>query len=158
MANDTTPNPFQPPAPPGSLRETGIDRDLIQGLLLKLGYVSSQFSTEVASQKLHLPIPLLAEMLEEMRRDTLVEVLGSSGPLGYRFTLSQKGRDRAVRALEVSGYLGPAPVSLEAYTHSVVSQANSRPVVAPQQVAQSLSNLTLTDEARMLAEIGRAHV
>jgi MoxR-like ATPase len=139
------------PPLPGSLRDTGIDRDLIQGLLLKLGYVSSQFSTEVASQKLHLPIPLLAEMLEEMRRDTLVEVLGSSGPLGYRFTLSQKGRDRAVRALEVSGYLGPAPVSLEAYTHSVVSQANSRPVVDARQVAQSLSNLTLTDEARMLA-------
>jgi MoxR-like ATPase len=142
---------FFPSPAPGNARETGIDREMIQGLILKLGYVSSQFSTESTAQKLHLPIQVVGEMLEDLRRDALVEVLGSSGPLCYRYSLSQKGRDRAVRALEISGYLGPAPVSLDAYNQSVVQQANSRPVVDPQQVAESLSHLTMTDEARMLA-------
>lgn len=151
MATTETHAHFLPPPAPGNARETGIDRDMIQGLILKLGYVSSQFSTEATAQKLHLPIPVVGELLEELRREALVEVLGSSGPLCYRYSLSQKGRDRAVRALEISGYLGPAPVSLEAYSQSVVQQANSRPVVDPQQVAESLSHLTMSDEARMLA-------
>ena len=133
------------------MQDAGVDRDLLQGLVLKLGYVSSQFSTELTAQKLHLPIPLVANLLEELRQDKLVEVLGSSGPLCYRFALSQKGRDRALRALEISGYLGPAPVSLESYTLAVVQQAHARPAVDSRQVAQSLSNLTLSEEARMLA-------
>jgi hypothetical protein len=151
MSSAPLPSPFLPPPLPQSVRDLGVDKDLLLGLVLKLGYVSSQFSTEIASQKIQLPIPILAELLEELRRENLVEVLGSSGPLGYRFALSQKGRDRAVRSLEISGYMGPAPVSLESYTASVTQQANSRPPVDPRDVARSLSNLTLSEDARMLA-------
>ncbi|MFM7059271.1 MAG: ATP-binding protein [Planctomycetota bacterium] len=139
------------PRVPGNLRETGIEREVLLGLLLKVCYTSSQTSTELSAARLLLPIPLIAELLEELRRENLVEMLGSSGPLGFRFTLSQKGRDRALRAMEVSGYVGPAPVSLEAYTASVQHQAAARPAVVPEKIAESLSGMTLTDEARMLA-------
>ena len=139
------------PRVPGSLRETGIDRDVLLGLLLKVCYTASQTSTELAAARLLLPIPLIAELLEELRRENLVEILGSSGPIGFRFTLSQKGRDRALRAMEVSGYVGPAPISLEAYTASVQNQAAARPPVIPEKIAESLAGMTLTDEARMLA-------
>lgn len=53
--------------------------------------------------------------------------------------------------MEVSGYVGPAPVSLEAYTASVEYQASARPPVQPEKISESLAALTLTDEARMLA-------
>ncbi|HAP06447.1 MAG TPA: hypothetical protein DCR20_01375, partial [Planctomycetaceae bacterium] len=141
----------QSPAVPGSLAETGIDREVLLSLLLKICYTSSQTTTELAAARMLLPIPLIAEMLEDLRRDNLAEILGSSGPLGFRFTLSQKGRDRAMRAMDVSGYVGPAPVSLEAYTASVELQAAARPPVNPEQISESLAALTLTDEARMLA-------
>jgi len=75
------------PRVPGSLRETGIERDVLLGLLLKVCYTASQTSTELAAARLLLPIPLIAELLEELRRENLVEILGSSGPIGFRFTL-----------------------------------------------------------------------
>jgi predicted ATPase with chaperone activity len=139
------------PVVPGSLRDTGIDREVLHSLLLKICYTSSQTTTEAAAARMLLPIPLVAEMLEELRKDNLVEILGSSGPIGFRFTLSQKGRDRATRAMEVSGYVGPAPVSLEAYAASVEYQAAARLPVDPEKISESLAALTLTEEARMLA-------
>jgi predicted ATPase with chaperone activity len=141
------------PAPrvPSNIHDTGIERDVLLSLLLKVCYTSSQTSTEAASARLLLPVTTIAELLEDLRKDNLVEILGSSGPLGFRFTLSQKGRDRAVRAMEVSGYVGPAPVSLEAYTASVTWQAAARPPVPPERIAESLAGMTLTEEARMLA-------
>ncbi|MEN9554817.1 MAG: hypothetical protein RLZZ232_1103 [Planctomycetota bacterium] len=142
---------LEAPAMPTSIRETGIAREVLLSLLLKQAYAASQLTTELAAQKMLLAVQLVAELLEELRRESCVEVLGSSGPLGFRFTLSQKGRERAARAMEISGYIGPAPVSLEAYTDSVERQARQRAPVSPEKVAESLSGLTLTDESRMLA-------
>lgn len=139
------------PSVPANIQDTGIERDVLISLLLKVCYTSSQTSTEAAAARLLLPVTLIAELLEDLRKDNLVEILGSSGPLGFRFTLSQKGRERAVRAMEVSGYVGPAPVSLEAYTAAVTWQAASRPPVPPERIAESLAGMTLSEEARMLA-------
>jgi len=55
-------------------------------------------------------------LLEQLRVDRLVEVLGHAGPLNYRYAIGQRGRERAVRLLEISGYVGPAPVALESAT------------------------------------------
>ena len=66
------------PVVPGSLRDTGIDREVLLSLLLKICYTSSQTTTEAAAARMLLPIPLVAEMLEELRRDNLVEILGST--------------------------------------------------------------------------------
>ena len=61
----------QSPAVPGSLAETGIDREVLLSLLLKICYTSSQTTTELAAARMLLPIPLIAEMLEDLRRDNL---------------------------------------------------------------------------------------
>ena len=76
------------PAAPAAIQDTGIEREVLLALLLKICYTASQTTTEAAASRMLLPIPLIAEMLEELRRDNLVEILGSSGPIGFRFTFA----------------------------------------------------------------------
>ena len=90
----------------------------------------------------------MAELLELLRSEQLLEILGSSGPFGYRYAISGRGRERAGRLLEISGYVGPAPVSLAAYTAMIEWQLAQAPVVTPDHVAGSLSELVLPEEAR----------
>src|SRR5271157_4583216 len=104
------------PQAPTDVHDTGVDATVLADLALKAAYTVPQFNTEWAARRLHLPQPLVGELLEQLRADHLLEVLGLAGPFGYRYTISQRGRERAGRLLEISGYVGPAPVSLASYT------------------------------------------
>src|SRR5262249_15239860 len=70
---------------------------------------------------------------------------------GFRYTISGRGRERAARLMEISGYVGPAPVSLEAYTAMIEWQLAQAPEVMRQHVAESLSELVLPEEDALLA-------
>ncbi len=172
MSTDSPPSPGIPdppnlppliwagdvPAPeaPASVRATGVDRAFLSDMALKVGYTTSQFTTEGTAQKLHLPVPIVSDLLEELRKEQQIEALGSSGAYGYRYSISQRGRERAARLFEISGYLGPAPVSLEAYTAMVEWQSNRRPHVSPEAVTKALSELQLTPESVTMAGLAAA--
>jgi predicted ATPase with chaperone activity len=94
---------------------------------------------------------LAGELLEQLRTEQLLEILGSSGPFGFRYAISGRGRERAARLLEISGYIGPAPVSLEAYTAMIEWQLAQAPEVRRSHVAESLSDLVLPEEDALLA-------
>jgi hypothetical protein len=135
------------PLAPRDLAETGIDPAFLADLALKAGYTVPNFSTEWAARRLHLPLPLMQEVMEQLRIDRLVEVLGQDGPFSYRFAVTQRGRDRAGRLLEISGYVGPAPVSLSAYVALLEEQLASLPPASPEDVQAALASLVLPSEA-----------
>jgi hypothetical protein len=139
------------PKAPTDPRDTGISPAVLRDLALKTAYTVPQFTTEWAARQLRLPQALVSELLEEMRTDHLLEILGSSGPFGYRYAISGRGRERAARLLEISGYIGPAPVSLEAYTSMIEWQLAQAPAVTRRGVAASLSDLVLPEEDILLA-------
>ncbi|MSR59216.1 MAG: ATP-binding protein [Planctomycetaceae bacterium] len=139
------------PEAPTDLPTTGVDVAFLSELALKAAYTTTQFSTEWAAQRLRLSTPLLAELLEALRKEQLLEALGASGPLGYRYTISHHGRKRAERLFEISGYVGPAPVSLESYRAMIEWQSAHNPEVTPENVASAISELVLPDEAAQLA-------
>ncbi len=139
------------PSAPTDLRTTGLDPAVVSHLALKAAYTVPQFTTEWASRRLHLPQSVVGEVLEQLRSDSMLDILGSSGPFGFRYAISGRGRDRAARLMEISGYVGPAPVSLDDYTASVEWQVTHSPEVQPEHVAGSLSQLVLGQEAAMLA-------
>src|SRR5205823_8687239 len=62
-----------------------------------------------------------------------------------------RGREQAVRLLEVCGYIGPAPVRLEAYSAMLRWQFANTPAVLPDHIAGALSGLVLSTEAAKLA-------
>src|SRR5262245_43249283 len=91
------------PAAPVDVRETGVDPSVLLDLALKTAYTVPQLNTEWAARQLQLPQPVASELLELLRADRLLEVLGQAGPFGFRYAISQRGRERAARLLEVSG-------------------------------------------------------
>ena len=64
-----------------------------------------------------LPYGILEPIIAHMRVEQLVEVKSAAGTgtAGYRYSLTDKGRDRAGRCLHECAYVGPAPVPLDQY-------------------------------------------
>jgi hypothetical protein len=141
------------PAPkaPTDARETGYSPALLRDLALKTAYTVPQFTTEWAARQLCLPQILVGELLEQLRTEQQLEILGSSGPFGYRYAISGRGRERAARLLEISGYIGPAPVSLQSYTAMIEWQLAQAPPVSREHVTESLAGLVLPEQDAMLA-------
>jgi hypothetical protein len=139
------------PKAPVDARDTGVSPAVLSDLALKAAYTVPQFTTEWAARRLHLSQPLMSELLEQLRSEQLLDILGSSGPFGYRYSISGRGRERAGRLLEVSGYIGPAPVSLEAYRAMIEWQLARASEVCSRHVSDAISGLVLPEESRLLA-------
>jgi predicted ATPase with chaperone activity len=57
--------------------------------------------------------------------------------------MTERGGRRAARLMEISGYVGPAPVPLEAYSDSLGWQFEHFPICSPGQVAAALQEMVL---------------
>jgi predicted ATPase with chaperone activity len=139
------------PAAPEEPRGTGLESIALGNLALKAAYTVPQFTAEWAARRLHLPQPVVAEVLEQHRVDHLLEVLGQAGPFGFRYAITGRGRERAARLMEISGYVGPAPVTLASYTAMIEWQLAHAPEVTKEDVSSALSELVLDDEDGLLA-------
>jgi hypothetical protein len=144
------------PQAPVSVGATGINPAVLADLALKAGYTVPSFTTQWSAQRLRLPIPIVQELLEQLHVDRLVEVLGQAGPFGYRFTVTQRGREHAGRLMEISGYVGPAPVSLADYCAMLKWQLAHLPPVEAEDAQAALADLVLTPEAAQVAGLAIA--
>lgn len=139
------------PQAPLHLRDLDVDQSVLLDLTLKTAYTIAQVSTGDAARRLHLPQALAGELLEHLRVEHLLDILGDAGPFGYRYSITQRGHERAQRLLEISGYVGPAPVSLEAYTSMLEWQLARQPSIAPEHVSHALAGLVLPREVEQVA-------
>lgn len=135
------------PAAPSKVENTGIDKGVLIDLILKLAATPPSFTTDWARQRLHLPFSIVHDLLEELRNHLMLDILGESGMFGYRYAITERGRERARQALDVSRYIGPAPVALEAYTAMLEWQMQQFAPVRPEQVAEVVADLVLPPEA-----------
>jgi predicted ATPase with chaperone activity len=146
---------FRPVAPRTSA-ETGLSRSFITNLILKTFYYRNDLMGHEVARSLHLQFSVIEEHLEELRREKLIEVKGADGAslAGYRFCISQLGRDRAREALKVSQYVGPAPVTLKDYTDGLIAQTSAREPVNAAVLQAGLSHLVLPHE--VVQQVGPA--
>ena len=133
------------PEAPFTLSETGIEPEVLSDLFLKLAYTAASFTTEWAVKNLCLPLPIINDLLEQLRRDKLVEILGDAGRFGYRLAITDRGRERAAQLVEVCGYVGPAPISLEEYSAALDWQLAHLPAVNAPEVVAAIADLVLSD-------------
>jgi hypothetical protein len=73
----------------------------------------------------------------------------SKGNAHYKIT--EQGREQAERLLEVCGYIGPAPVRLEAYAAMLRWQFSNTRAVQPEHINAALAGLVLPPRAAQLA-------
>ena len=102
-----------PPAPPQSVAETGLHPDILSQLMLKTLVAGEASGTQLA-EHMRLPYSVLDALIQHARVEKLIEVRGASGAgtAGYRYALTDLGRDRANQFLDMNRYIGPAPVPL----------------------------------------------
>jgi len=131
-----------PPPPPATIAETGLHPDTLAQLLLKT-LVGGEATGTGLSDKLRLPYSVLDTLVQHARVEKLVEVRGASGSgtAGYRYILTDLGRDRAMQFFEVSRYVGPAPVSLAQYTTYVRACMAARPYVDRERLSTGFDQL-----------------
>src|SRR5262245_60984662 len=117
----------KPPAPPATIGETGLHPDTLAQLMLKTLIAGEASGTQLA-EHMRLPYSVLDAMVHHARVEKLVEVRGASGAgtAGYRYALTDLGRDRANQFLDINRYVGPAPVPLGQYTAYVRASMAAR--------------------------------
>ncbi len=135
---------FAPPIPE-SLEATGLSFQFLADLALKVAATESTLTTAAISERICLPLPLAEELMQHLYREKLAEIRGSAGFNNNRYALLDRGWDQLRRVMEISGYVGPAPVSLAAYSAMMRSQAQPEDLVGPDQVAEAFHDLVLPD-------------
>lgn len=130
------------PPPPASIEESGLHPDSLSQLLLKT-LIAGEASGTVLADRMRLPYSVLDALVQHARVEKLVEVRGTSGAgaAGYRYVLTDLGRDRAGQFMDINRYVGPAPVPLSQYNAYVRACMAQRPFVDRQRLSTGFDNL-----------------
>ena len=112
------PTIVEKPKAPITVEDTGIPANNLLRLALKAMYVRGMDRISQLSDELKLSQGVCNEVVQEARERKLLETMGLAGDTinsEMRLSLTAQGRGWAADALEQSLYVGPAPVSLNAY-------------------------------------------
>jgi hypothetical protein len=100
---------------------------------------------ERAATKLKLSMPVTEDLLQHLYREKFIEIRGLISYGNNRYGLLDRGWQRSQQLLSINGYIGPAPVSLSAYTDMVVRQSAARAPIEPKAVYLAMSGLVLPE-------------
>jgi hypothetical protein len=143
------------PPVPRTLEDTGLAIDQVEQLLVKTMYGAEATGMTIADRT-RLPYALIEPIIERLRAALLVEVRGAtgSGTAGYRYSLTDLGRDRARQFLAVSHYIGAAPVPLATYVAAMKTLQSARGYVDHARLSHGFSHLIVNDD--LLEQLGPA--
>jgi energy-coupling factor transporter ATP-binding protein EcfA2 len=104
------------PPQPKSIRETGLDRHMVLALLAKAINELGRAHLPVLAGKLRLAMSVLREALDLMLHEQLVEVVWrGETDIDVQYHLTAAGKAHAAACLAQCRYVGPAPVTLDAF-------------------------------------------
>lgn len=138
------------PRAPRTIAEAQLDDGVLVDLAAKFASTINRFAPDWLAERLHVSLTLANDLIAQMTSEGLIEeTMITSGGRTHRIT--ERGRRFAERAMEVCGYLGPAPVSLDAYSAMLRWEFARAPEVKSAHVTAALSNLVLPTRAVQLA-------
>ena len=152
----TTTAPAPIPPPPGSLEEAGLPAELVAGLVIKALHHRGSAAGFDLAEMLALPLPVLDGVIERLQERRFIQVQATRGPTRgeYVFALTSDGRKRAAEELELSRYVGPAPVPFDQFRHWIERQSIGGTRVTAPELQAALEGVVLEDE--MLELLGPA--
>ncbi len=144
------PNAAFIPPPISRVEDTGLSPLWLQDLILKVLYFQGYLTGFRVAEEVALPYAGVTDkLLEELKKDKLVEVRGTQMGLGegaYQYAITGAGIARAREALERSQYAGPAPVTVEIYNAAQRRQSRGHIMVTSRTMRQVLGSLTLSEK------------
>jgi MoxR-like ATPase len=133
------------PPVPEEIADTDTGREFLCDLALKHVAMLAEPTTHVVAEKICLPRTLAEELLQQLHREKLIEVRQQTSPGATRYAMLDRGWERVAQLRLMCGYAGPAPVSLEDYTHLMRLQSVPRNPVTIDAVRHAFSDLVLPD-------------
>jgi energy-coupling factor transporter ATP-binding protein EcfA2 len=157
LSDGARPTGPQLPRRPQTVEQTGLSLAYIADLLVRALYVVGELTGQGLSDQLSLPLEgVLDQAIAYLRREQMIEIKGTGGigERAYRYQVTGKGVERAKELGERSQYLGPAPVTLRAYTDMMSRQSMRGLIVDEGQIRKAFSHLVINDQ--MLQQLGPA--
>ncbi len=140
---------------PHAVQDTGIRRNLLEDLALKIVYLEGEMSLRDLAERLRLSLAIVEELFQRLRKEQLCEVKGMVANI-YRIAITSQGKARALELLALNQYAGPAPVTLNDYVSRVRAQSVRNVDVHAPDVLRAFEHIVLSNET--LARLGTAVV
>jgi len=136
------------PAAPRSIAATGLEYVQIADLVLKHTMFLGEFTLSDLCERIKLPFMVVEEVLNNLKKEHLLDVKGASSytSISYQYQITDAGRSKCLKLLEISRYVGPAPVTLDAYTEMVELQTVKSIIVNETQIRKAFSHLVIEDD------------
>jgi len=143
--------PLSRPAMPATAEGTGVARSTLISLVLKALHRAGADNTPALAQLLCLPGNVVQDLVEEAVERKLLRVTGSNrgGAIPVlTYSLANAGRNAVADALDRNQYIGPVPVSLQAYRDRVAMQRLSNEQVEASSLGEAFEDMVLTDDLK----------
>jgi len=146
----------EPIPAPQTLEESGLSLMQLCNLVLKQLYLQGSALGIEISRSAHLPFSIIDVALAFLKDEKCIEVTSGNmiGRSSYRFNLTEMGRIRAREAFEQCRYVGPAPVTLEAYVKQCRLQTVTGIDCTPERLEAAFSDFIIREG--LLDELGPA--
>lgn len=135
--------PLLPPAP-ARLEDLGLPVRFIHDVTLRTMYRGALPTLLGLAQAMHIPPPIVREIIEELKAQRLIETTSASGRLEseWHYRLTQLGMAEAEEAFARSRYSGPLPVPIQDYFAVLAAQGDTGGPDAV-KLARALNRLVL---------------
>ena len=136
------------PKAPRTVEESGLNTTFISQLIMKHALTMGEFNIPAISARIKLPAAIVDQVIEDLRNLHLVEVKGAGQltRLSYQFALTELGKKHASELMDVSRYVGPAPVPFDDYKAIIQAQTIKSILVSEESVKAAFSHLVLNEE------------
>ncbi|HEY3598877.1 MAG TPA: ATP-binding protein [Paraburkholderia sp.] len=140
---------------PQTVNQTGLGLPFLVELTAKAAAVEGKISLAQLVERLKLTIPVLDEVTGFMIREHQLEVTHrGAADFDVHYQLTEEGRVRAIGYLAKCAYVGPAPVTLDAYAQAVARQSVNLLRISRPFARAALAGLTISDA--LIDEVGGA--
>jgi hypothetical protein len=136
------------PVEPETMEATGIDETELLGLLMKLIHAGHLEDCRQYVEAIKLPYHIVADLVHMAVDRQLLRALGmrsSSNPIEMSYAFTDEGKRWTIDALERLHYVGPAPVTLEAFTYQVNLQKLTNELVTFDRIRHALGEYIFDD-------------
>lgn len=131
------------PEQPKTFEESGISYRVLESLILKAIKQEGPRTETQLADFLHVSANVFREILKSLHKRELLDT-----PMPETYDLTNKGREMTVLVEREDGYIGPAPVSFDAYCKMVRAQAKRERRVSTQDVEDVFSNYPMRPELK----------
>ncbi|QEL18793.1 ATP-binding protein [Limnoglobus roseus] len=146
------------PRVPTKWEDLGLESAFLFDMVLRVIFTRGQIAGTDIADLLAVPYPVLGPLLQAMRKQTLIDIVGqrpNSGDSGFIYEIKPpKGSAALQEALEKTNYVGPLPVPFADYVEAVLAQTVKKITVTRRSIRSAFQDLIISDEA--FNEIGPA--